>query len=273
MANLIKKYYCTNFGNCKTANSKTLVEIADGEELICPECKKRMLVPAKTGPNKLVFIIIGVAILGCIIAAVILFSGKDEDAGGNNGDGGKITSVLEGLNLNKSSARFNVGDSDQLMVTPIPADAEVSYVWTSSDETIAIVNDGLVSFIGGGNVTITVSAEQNLKILASCSYIVNAVETPEDVNGADQVSDGIRANQVTNGEGSIDLGYAIYTGMIKNGKPHGNGTLEYKRSHKIISNKEYQASPGEKFIGTFREGKINMGTWYQKDGNTVVIKQ
>ena len=32
------------------------------------------------------------------------------------------------------------------------------------------------------------------------------------------------------------------------------------------------AQPGERIKGVFRNGYVNMGTWFKKDGNAVVVK-
>jgi len=46
-----KKYKCTNFGNCDAALSKEVIEIEDGEEIVCPTCKEaKSLAPAAGGP-------------------------------------------------------------------------------------------------------------------------------------------------------------------------------------------------------------------------------
>lgn len=76
-----------------------------------------------------------------------------------------------------------------------------------------------------------------------------------------------------NGHGTVNLGYATYTGDLKNGQPHGQGTLTYKSSHKIVSSKDYVASPGDRFEGEFRDGMISSigGYWYH-DGNTTYVK-
>lgn len=73
--------------------------------------------------------------------------------------------------------------------------------------------------------------------------------------------------------GSVNLGYATYYGDLKNGKPHGQGTLTFKTSHKIVSSKDYIASPGDRFEGEFRDGMISSigGYWYH-DGNTTYVK-
>ncbi len=34
-----KKFTCTNFANCDAALSKQVIEIEDGEDVLCPSCK------------------------------------------------------------------------------------------------------------------------------------------------------------------------------------------------------------------------------------------
>ncbi len=53
------------------------------------------------------------------------------------------------------------------------------------------------------------------------------------------------------------------------GLPHGNGVLNITRSTTINGE---SAQPGEHIDGVFRNGYVNMGTWYKKDGNVVVVK-
>lgn len=82
------------------------------------------------------------------------------------------------------------------------------------------------------------------------------------------------ASKSSNGNyGTVNLGYATYTGDLKDGKPHGQGTLTFKSSHKIVSSKDYVASPGDRFQGEFRDGMISSigGYWYH-DGNTTYVK-
>lgn len=75
-----------------------------------------------------------------------------------------------------------------------------------------------------------------------------------------------------NGKGTVDLGYATYNGDLKNGKPHGYGILTYKKSHKIVSSKDFTAKPGDTFEGEFRDGKISGLGYWKHDGNQTVVK-
>lgn len=74
------------------------------------------------------------------------------------------------------------------------------------------------------------------------------------------------------GRGTVNLGYGVYTGELKNGKPHGYGTIKYTASHKIVSSKDFVANPGDTFEGEFRDGRIaSVGLWYH-DGEMTGVK-
>lgn len=78
--------------------------------------------------------------------------------------------------------------------------------------------------------------------------------------------------QVLNGRGTVNLGYASYTGDLKNGKPHGYGTLTYKKSCKIVDSQDFVASPGDTFEGDFRDGRISGIGYWTHDGNKTAVK-
>ncbi len=63
MANL--KFKCTNFGGCTKADKKEIVEIAPGEEPLCPECEKRLFPanPPAAGTPGWVKALLGVTLL------------------------------------------------------------------------------------------------------------------------------------------------------------------------------------------------------------------
>lgn len=79
-------------------------------------------------------------------------------------------------------------------------------------------------------------------------------------------------HKIQNGKGTADLGYGIYTGDLKNGKPHGYGTITYKTSHKIVPSKDFIAKPGDTFEGDFRDGKISGLGYWKHDGNETAVK-
>ena len=68
-----------------------------------------------------------------------------------------------------------------------------------------------------------------------------------------------------------DLGYAVFVGKFKNGKPNDvNGRLTFKSSHTIDSRdpKGRIAEPGDYVIGEFVDGRLVQGIWY--DSKNVV---
>lgn len=72
--------------------------------------------------------------------------------------------------------------------------------------------------------------------------------------------------------GTVKLSYGTYTGELKNGKPHGYGTVTYSTHWKIVSSKDFIAEPGDTFEGEFRDGKISGLGYWKHGGNTTAVK-
>ena len=69
-----------------------------------------------------------------------------------------VTKPVAGISLNKTLAETNVGGKIVLEATVTPADANnQKLIWTSSDEKIATVDNGVVTTKSRGEVVITVS--------------------------------------------------------------------------------------------------------------------
>ena len=77
-----------------------------------------------------------------------------------------------GVTLNKTNASMEVGNSLKLTATIAPANATYkNIIWTSSDEDVAKVSNGIVTAVGPGNATITaISGDGNAR--AKCSISV-----------------------------------------------------------------------------------------------------
>jgi len=102
-----------------------------------------------------------------------------------------------------------------------------------------------------------------------------AVNEPMEIEKQDEqpkLEEPKQDDPIQNGHGTIELGYAKYEGDIKNGKPHGNGTMTFKETHVVPGAKgNIEAKAGEYAIGGWRNGEVNLVTLYQKDGNQVKI--
>lgn len=95
---------------------------------------------------------------------------------------------------------------------------------------------------------------------------------PEPVKEPEPAKEPKKAPVALNGRGTVNLGYGTYTGDLKNGKPHGYGTITYTKSTKIVSSKDFVASPGDTFEGDFRDGRISGQGYWTHDGNQTVVK-
>ncbi|MEE1121866.1 MAG: Ig-like domain-containing protein [Prevotella sp.] len=81
-----------------------------------------------------------------------------------------------GITLDKTTAEMIEGETLTLTATVSPEDAtDKTVTWTSSDETVATVKDGVVTALKAGKVTITAKAGE---VSATCEITVNAKVIP-----------------------------------------------------------------------------------------------
>ncbi len=277
------KGICKNFGECDLADGKEIQEV-DKTNFVCEECGKPLF-PVEGGgggttpPNKKAIVFGGIA------AAVALIGGGAFFALSGGGP------EIEKIQLNQNQLELNISQeqanpSEQLQAKALDADgkeiadAELTYVWEIDKTDVATVTPtGEVTAVKEGDAVVTVKVEGDDKLKASCQVKVNApvvVEEPVKEEGkVEKVEKPTKPQKDVdsgNGYGKVNLGYGVYEGYRKNGKPHGHGTITYKTTHKIVSWKDFEASPGDTFEGEFRDGKITgMGYWHH-DGNVTAIQ-
>lgn len=86
---------------------------------------------------------------------------------------------VESISLNKLQTTIEQGDSETLIATVNPLDTDFPQVsWSSSDETVAVVTDGVVTAIAEGVAVITATADGK-----SCSCTVTVPHIPVPVSG------------------------------------------------------------------------------------------
>lgn len=180
---------------------------------------------------------------------------KKEKPGGEDDDNktGLVDSMkVDGLTTNTATATLKVGATQQLSATKAPDYSKAPIIWVSSDASVATVSaTGLVKALKAGTVSITAQAGDKF---ATVKVTVNKPKT-------------------TPPGGGINLGYGVYYGESKNGKPHGYGKIVFKRTHRIISSKDYVANPGDTYEGEFRNGVPSGGMGYWKhDGDITAVK-
>lgn len=254
MAKNGKRYgVCENFEGCNKAKAGAKIELDELDDFICPECHSDLHeVHTSKGPNmKLIGAIATVIVLGGGAAAYFTLAPLLEPT------------VTE-LRFNTSSQELFIGGSDTLEVNNTPIDSEATYIWSSDNESVATVNNGVVTPVSAGKVTITVKAQENELASATCEYIIKDTAKVKPV-----IVDEPREGPAT---GTINLGYAVYEGPQQNGKPHGiGGKLTFKTSHTIDLKKmpaEYiDVRSGDSMVSVkFDNGRLVQGEIRFADG-------
>lgn len=93
-----------------------------------------------------------------------------------------VTAPVTGINLNKTATTINKGATETLTATVAPDDANnKNVIWTSSDEAIATVANGVVTAVAKGTATITAKTEDG-NFEATCSVEVKVAATGISLN-------------------------------------------------------------------------------------------
>lgn len=245
-----RKGVCKNVGVCSMAN-KVQIITDDDAEFICPECHEP-LEPYKEdgkGPDdnkddknkrkRLILIGGGIAVVALAAVLVIGLGGKKKHQS-------STTTPVEQVAVaepEKKAEGGDVEDDEDELEVPVPQGAEGALEPTAEPGT----KEGGAK---DGTATGTPEATQQGGNPASGTA----------TSGTSTSTTSTR--NVQNGHGTVNLGYGTYTGDLKNGKPHGHGTIKYTKSHKIVPSKEYVASPGDTFEGDFRDGVPSGGIGY-----------
>ena len=100
--------------------------------------------------------------------------------------------LASSIELNVTTAGLNEGATLQLTATVLPDDAaDKSVTWTSSDESVATVDDnGLVTMQGDGTATITAMTTDGSDLSTTCSVTLLPVGIKGDINGDEKISIG-----------------------------------------------------------------------------------
>lgn len=77
------------------------------------------------------------------------------------------------IELGQASAEMTEGETLQLTATVLPEDAtDKSVTWSTSDENVATVDDGLVTAVAPGTATITATTADGSNLSASCTVTI-----------------------------------------------------------------------------------------------------
>ena len=144
---------------------------------------------------------------------------------------------------------FSGGDTPES--TPVDSLNVQSDSLSQSSDTVTVVRTDTIKQID------TVTIEKT----------VEKVETPKAIKTTTTTTKTSKASGST--KGSVNLGYAKFTGTVSGGKPNGQGTMRFTSSHVIDSRdpKGRVADAGDYVIGEWVNGKLVQGRWYGSDNN------
>jgi len=108
---------------------------------------------------------------------------------------------LEALVLNITSMVTNAGSANQLVCTPYPFNAKTGELtWSSSNEEVAMVVNGVVYALGEGHAEITVSNENGF----SATCVVDVVDLTADLTVFDFGNAGLWMNFNASNPGAVE---------------------------------------------------------------------
>ena len=117
--------------------------------------------------------------------------------------------------------------------------------------------------------TVTIVKTDTIKQIDTVTIekTVEKVETPKATKTTTTTTKTSKASGTA--KGSVNLGFAKFTGTVSGGKPNGQGTMRFTSSHVIDSRdpKGRVADAGDYVIGEWVSGKLVQGRWYGSDNN------
>lgn len=128
-------------------------------------------------------------------------NGQD-NSGSENGNADKDIAV-KSLYLNKNELTLSVNDSETLTVTYLPTNAtNKTFNWTSTNPTVARVENGTVTGINIGTTKIIVSTVNGVSDVCTVSVSPNEFTVTFDCNGGTLIN-GDLVQQVQKGESAV----------------------------------------------------------------------
>lgn len=264
----LKKGICKNFDNCDLAYNKEIQEV-DSSEFICAECGKELSEiqeETKKPKSKLLIIIIAaVVIIGGVVVGIVLSIGDEQ------------LPTVESVDIAKENLPKEDGESstdNEVLTTETQIQQEIATVGDEStdqlsigDEQVDVVKEDLpkegVEF--STNNKVATAETQPKQETATAGDIIININTS---NNESTPQKSAPVNKVT----IKNLGWAMYDGPMKNGKPHGiGGSLKVTKSY-TIDLKDGRGStldvqPGETIENTkFVDGVLRAGELHRKDG-------
>ncbi|MBP3829714.1 MAG: carbohydrate binding domain-containing protein [Bacteroidaceae bacterium] len=148
-----------------------------------------------------------------------------------------------------------------------PADATPTVTWASSDETVAIVDNGVVTAVASGTATITVTSTIASEVSAATTINVTFPET--EVASEDVVIDGPAKSTVAYGDNLIKNGTFQYPNPFQGWKSGANGNCD-ANNFNIVTDGENKYIQAKDSKGAGDSHSISTG-WPIEAGKTYVF--
>ena len=153
----------------------------------------------------------------------------------------------------------NCGDKNTPTKEPVTSDS-ITQTTPAPDE-------------GGNQQTSPVPADKNdTPQQAEASQQANQPQKNSEKQTSDPAPSQTSSQSASSSEQKnyLDLGYAVWRGPVKNGKPNGDGIMKFKSSHRIDSRDPAGniAESGDYIDGTYVNGHLDQGTWHKSAGGS-----
>ena len=195
--------------------------------------------------------------------------------------------AVESVSLDKTSATIALGDAPlTLTATVSPDDADdKNIIWTSSDETVATVANGVVTALNAGTATITATSNADDTKKATCNVTVTQAAAPSfysEIAAGDFYIMNVATGKFLGG----DNAWGTQASLIKHGIPFtaalndGKYTLDshtYNDANNHFLNGVYVDQPATNlYITSLGSGKYSISTadgsaFISAKGGTTVV--
>ena len=175
---------------------------------------------------------LGILLMGCLSvgAASVMTACKPAEV------------VVESITLSKTETSILLGSTDTLTVTFSPANASNKEVtWSSEDELVASVNNGVVTANKVGKTTIKVTSVKNEAISASCEVTVtdNVV-----LSGVDEKHE-----------------FTVYSTNKATGEDKDNGFYDHNQTYKVGDDNAFNVKPDLRVVDATTFQPVSASDW------------
>lgn len=248
MAGYMKSGKCTNFSSgdqkgCPKADANEIIEVDITDDFVCPHCHSELMevAPKKKG--------IPAWIWGIVVAVVLGGGGAYFAFSGDKAIPVESITLEESYTLTEGESLFL-----EAVVTPDNATDKL-VLYSSSDEKEASLLGSELTAGKAGKATITAATADG------------TVTTTAEVT--------VKAKRVVPQPPQYPT-VGTFSGRLKNGYPHGTGTLTFKSQRLIDAHDEKArvAQAGDYLIGEWDNGHLVQARWYDSSNNlkeTIVL--